>query len=434
MVTKVGVNGLLKSKLLDFRVIIFMEKKENKDIRVPYAQAVYGEEEIAAVVRVLQNPLKISPGENVQEFEKQIATLFGKAHGVMVNSGSSANLLAVEVMNLSAGDEVITPVLTFGTTVAPLIQKGLQPVFVDVVPGTYQIDIEKIEEAITPKTKALMIPSLLGNISEMDKLQAIAKKHNLYFIEDSADTLGATFKGKPTGEYADISTTSFYASHIITAAASGGMVSLDDDVLTDRVRMLSSWGRSSTLFGSHEQSEDIEKRFSGSIDDVKYDAKFVFPEVGYNFQSTEISAVFGLEQLRRLPKFTSIRMENFSRLLQFFARYEEYFILPVQHKDVKTNWLAFPLTIKPNTPFTRYEITRYLEENNIQTRPIFTGNILRQPAYSNLLGSQLTKEYPVADIIMENGFVVGCHHGLMSEQLDYLEEVFDTFIAKQTAE
>ena len=397
-------------------------------MRVPYAQAVYGEEEINAVVEVLKDPLKISPGIKVKEFETEISNTFGKKHGIMVNSGSSANLLAVESLRPESGDEVITPALTFGTTVAPLIQKGIKPIFVDVIPGTYQIDIAQIESAISPKTKALMIPSLLGNISEMDTLQEIAKKHNLILIEDSADTLGATYKGRPTGEYSDISTTSFYASHIITAAASGGMVMAHNDEVADRIKVLASWGRSSTLFGNHEQSEDINKRFAGTIDDIPYDAKFVFSEIGYNFQSNEIAAAFGLEQLKRLPGFTEKRVAHFSRLINFFVRFEEYFVLPIQHKDVKTNWLAFPLTIKKGAPFTRGEITRHLEESNIQTRPIFTGNILRQPAYKHLTQYQLTKEFPIADDIMMNGFVIGCHHGLIAEQLDYLEYTIEAFI------
>ncbi len=400
---------------------------ENKNMRVPYAQAVYGDEEIAAVNEVLKNPLKLSPGDKVKEFESKIAELFGKKYGVMVNSGSSANLVAIETLNLQDGDEVITPVLTFGTTVAPLLQKGLKPIFVDVEEGTYQIDVNKIEEAITPKTRLLMIPSLLGNIPELDKVRKLADKHNLFFIEDSCDTVGATYKGQPTGSYSDISTTSFYASHIITAAATGGMISYHDAEMADKARVFSAWGRSSTLFGNHEESEDINKRFSGDIDGIAYDAKFVFSEVGYNFQSTEISGAFGLEQLKRLPGFAETRAKHFKRLLEFFSKYENYFVLPKQYDDVVTNWLAFPVTIKDGAPFTRADITKYLEEENVQTRPIFTGNILRQPAYKHLREYN-SKEYPVADNIMTNGFVIGAHHGLSDEQMNYLETVVDIFI------
>ena len=222
--------------------------------RVPYAQAVYGTEEVQAVVAVLKNPLKISPGAACAEFEKKVAGIFGQKHGVFVNSGSSANLTALEALNLPKGSEVITPVFTFGTTVAPIVQKGLVPVFVDIEEGTYLANVDQIEAAITPKTKAIMIPSLLGNIPDLARLSKIAKKHKIPLIDDSCDTIGATFDGKPTGEYADISVTSFYASHIITAAATGGMVCMKDDSLARRARIFSAWGRESTLFGSHEKS------------------------------------------------------------------------------------------------------------------------------------------------------------------------------------
>ena len=399
-------------------------------MRVFYAQAVYGKEEIAAVNEVLATPLRIGAGARVKKFEHAIAKLFGKQYGIMVNSGSSANLLGVEALDLPNGSEVITPVLTFSTTLAPLLQKGLKPVFVDVVPGTYIIDVDKIEKAITRKTHALMIPSLLGNIPDLQKLQRIAKKHKLFFIEDSCDTLGATFEGKPTGWYSDISTTSFYASHIITAAGSGGMVCVRDAKLANKILIKSNWGRNSTLFGSYEKSEDIKKRFAGHIGRQPYDAKFVFSEIGYNLQSGELNAAFGLEQLKKLKIFSARRQSNYKRLYRFFTQYEQFFILPVQDHRVKTNWLAFPLTIRSGAPFSRMEITRYLEEHNIQTRPIFTGNVLRQPAFSALSKSTMANGYPVADEVMKSGFVIGCHHGLEEVELDYLESVVSDFLRK----
>lgn len=410
-----------------------MSKKKKSPIRVLYASAVYGKEEVAAVNEVLSNPYKIGPGERVKKFERTISQIFGKSHGIMVNSGSSANLLAVEALDLPAGSEVITPILTFSTTLAPLVQKRLTPVFVDVVPGTYVIDARKVEKAITRKTRALMIPSLLGNIPDLQKLQAIAKKHKLFFIEDSCDTLGATFAGKPTGLYSDITTTSFYASHIITAAGSGGMVCTKDTALAHTILIKSCWGRDSTLFGAYEKSEDIKKRFAGRIGAQPYDAKFVFSEIGYNFQSSELNAAFGLEQLKRLKVFTARRLNNFKRLYKFFKRYESFFILPRQDPRVVTNWLAFPLTIRPHAPFTRMEITRYLEEHNIQTRPIFTGNVLRQPAFKKLAKSVTAEQFPCADEVMQNGFLVGCHHGLKEVELKYLESVLSDFLKKHTS-
>lgn len=402
--------------------------KKTTPMRVPYAQAVYGKEEIAAVNRVLKNPNKISPGEAAASFEQKIAEVFGKKHGLFVNSGSSANLIAIEALNLPKGSEVITPVFTFATTVTPLVQKGLIPVFVDVEEGTYLADLDQVEAAITSKTRAIMIPSLLGNIPDLARLKKIAKKHSLVVIEDSCDTLGATFAGKPTGAYTDITTTSFYASHIITAGATGGMVCMSDAALARRAKVLAAWGRESTLFGTHEKSEDIAKRFSGKIDGEVYDAKFIFTEIGYNFQSTEISAAFGLEQLKRLKTFTAARKKRFAQLLKFAKGYEQYFILPRQDKRVETNWLAFPLTLRPDAPFTRAEITRYLEEQNIQTRPIFTGNILRQPAFKKVKHRKAVKEFANADYIMRNGFLIGAHHGLSDAQMNYLLATLEKFL------
>jgi CDP-6-deoxy-D-xylo-4-hexulose-3-dehydrase len=307
-------------------------------------------------------------------------------------------------------------------------------VFVDVAPGTYVVDAHKVEKAITRKTRALMIPSLLGNIPDLKKLQAIAKKYKLFFIEDSCDTLGATFAGKPTGYYSDITTTSFYASHIITAAGSGGMVCTKNTALAHKILIKSCWGRDSTLFGAYEKSEDIKKRFAGRIGAQPYDAKFVFSEIGYNFQSSELNAAFGLEQLKRLKLFTARRLRHFKRLYKFFKQYDSFFILPVQDPRAVTNWLAFPLTIRPNAPFNRMEITRYLEEHNIQTRPIFTGNVLRQPAFKKLATKSSTAaQFPVADAIMSNGFLIGCHHGLTETELIYLESVLSNFLKKHTA-
>lgn len=408
--------------------------KTKQQIRVPYAQAVYGKEEIAAVNRVLKNPNKISPGQAVTEFEQKIAAVFGKKHGLFVNSGSSANLIAFEALNLPAGSEVITPVFTFATTVAPIVQKGLVPVFVDIEEGTYLANADQIEAAITPKTKAIMVPSLLGNVPDLARLRKIAKKHGLYLIEDSCDTLGATFDGKPTGAYTDATTTSFYASHIITAGATGGMVCLNDDALARRAKVLAAWGRESTLFGMHEKSEDIKKRFAGKIDGETYDAKFIFTEIGYNFQVTELSAAFGLEQLKRLKKFGASRKKRFSELTKFAKKYERFFTLPRQHAKVETNWLAFPLTLKPGTPFTRAEITKYLEEENIQTRPIFTGNILRQPAFKGVKHRKAVKEFPVADYVMRNGFLIGAHHGLSDAQMNYLLAKLESFLSRYDAQ
>lgn len=405
-----------------------MTKSNQEKMRVPYGFSVHGKEEINAVVKVLEGNTAL--GDQTKEFESKIAALFGKKYGVMVNSGSSANLLAFELLNLPAGSEVITPILTFATVVAPIIQKGLIPVFVDVDPDTYLVNLEQVEKAITPKTKALMIPSLMGNIPNMEALAKIAKKHKLFFIEDSCDTLGGKFKGKPTGLHSHISVTSFYGSHIINGAGGGGMIMVNDPKWVDRLVVLRGWGRRSSLFGEKANSELIKNRFSGKIAGIPYDNKFIFSEIGYNFLPLELSSAFALEQFKKLPKFLSERKANFANLYEFFKQFENYFILPRQTPDTETAWLAFPLIIKPKAGFTRLDIVTFLEDNNIQTRPIFTGNILKQPGYKAIKNRQVIKDYVNSERIMRGGFVVACHHGLNNDQIEYLKGKFTEFLSK----
>jgi len=394
-----------------------------KGIRVPYALAVYDDREISAVNRVLESH-KTMLGDCTKEFEKKIAGLFGKEYGVMVNSGSSANLLAFELLNLPKGSEVVTPILTFATTVAPIIQKGLVPSFVDVEIGTYIPDAKEIRDSVTKKTKCLMIPSLIGNVPDLAAIQKIASDNGLYFVEDSCDTLGSKFDGKPTGEYSHISTTSFYGSHVITTAGGGGMICFNDANWLKRCRMLSSWGRTSAI----DETEDIQKRFSVEVDGIKYDSKFLFEEIGYNFMPLEIAAAFGLEQLNKLSSFIKKRHYNFAQLEEFFTKYKEFFILPQHLENVENNWLTFPLTIKHDAPFSRIELMTHLETNNIQTRPIFTGNLLRQPCFKNINHNSFRKNFPNADFIMKNSFLIGCHQGLEQEQIEYMKNIFSEFL------
>lgn len=398
---------------------------------IAYAAPVYGDEEIQAVVKVLQNPKHLVAGHAVKAFEDRIAKLFNKRQGVMVNSGSSANLLALEVLDIPPGREVITPALTFATTVAPIIQKGLVPVFVDVLPGYYTANIRAIRAAIGPKTAALMIPSLIGNLPDWEELQSIAHQHHIWLVEDSCDTLGASYDGTYTGWYSDISTTSFYASHIITAAGSGGMACFKDRDLARKALVIANWGRESTLFGVYEQSEEIAKRLAGKIDDMNYDAKFIFSEVGYNLQATEISAVFGLEQLKRLDDVRRARQNNFKALYNVFSKWVDLFVLPQQLPKTDTAWMAFPLTIKTDR-FKRYDLQKFLEEGGIQTRPIFTGNITRQPGFKAKLEALYPGrdwgQFPVADDIMRNGLLLGCHPLMTDANIAYIKDEVERFI------
>lgn len=395
-------------------------------MRIPYALAVHGVSEEQKVLGVLRQR-RTNLGQETIEFEKRIAKLFGKKYGVMVNSGSSANLLAVELLNLPQGSEIITPLLTFSTTIAPILKRGLIPVFTDVEEGTYIINISQIEKLITPKTKAIMVPLLFGNIPNMQKLSEIAKKNNLYLIEDSCDTLGAKFNGIPTGKFSDITTTSFFGSHIITAGGNGGMILVNSNVWRDKAKELRGWGRRSSLFG---ESEDIVKRFKTKLGGIPYDAKFIFDEIGYNLLPNEMGAAFGNAQLDKLPLFRKTREKNFKYLFDFFSQFKDIFILPKYNKDIETQWLAFPLTLKKSVPFTRLEIVTYLEKNDIQTRPIFTGNILNQPGFKNIPHKILSQGYPITNAVMERGFVIGCHHGLEEKHIERLKIVFEKFLIR----
>jgi len=398
--------------------------KDFEKMRVPYGMAVHDVEEENAVLDVIRNHKTIL-GEKVKKFESEVAKLFGKQLGIMVNSGSSANLLAFEILDIPENSEVITPILTFATTLSPIIKRDLIPVFVDVEPETYVVNIDQIEQSITSKTKALMIPSLLGNVPDLKRLRKIADDNNLIFIEDSADTLGATFDNIPTGKFSDISTTSFYGSHIITAAGEGGMICCNDKKMDEKCRVLRGWGRSSAI----NESEKIEDRFSFKLDNIPYDSKFIFEEIGYNFLPTEISAAFGLIQLKKLNRFADIRQRNFETLNSFFSS-QKFFKLPKQLPQVKTSWLAFPLTITSNAPFSRIEIVKHLESHGIQTRPVFTGNVLRQPAFEKINYKNIEKEYDVANNIMKNSFLIGCNHGLNEKHLEKIKTTFQLFLDK----
>ncbi|MBA08447.1 MAG: NarL family transcriptional regulator [Candidatus Marinimicrobia bacterium] len=398
--------------------------KNFDELRVPYGLAVHDEEEENAVLEIIKNKKTIMV-EKVKQFEKNISKIFSKKFSTMVNSGSSANLLAFEALDFPKNSEIITPILTFATTLSPIIKKELIPVFVDVEPETFIVNIDQIEESITDNTKALMIPSLLGNIPDMERLRKIADDNDLVFIEDSADTLGATFDDLSTGKFSDISTTSFYGSHIITAAGEGGMICCNDQKMDEKFKILRGWGRSSAL----NESEEIEKRFNIKLDNIPYDSKFIFEEIGYNFLPTEISAAFGLIQLKKLEKFAEIRQKNFDSLYSFFMN-QNFFRLPKQLSQVKTSWLAFPLTIENDAPFSRIEIVKYLESHGIQTRPVFTGNVLRQPAFKKINYKNSDRKFDVTNNIMKNSFLIGCNHGLNNEHIEKIKSVFQLFLDK----
>jgi len=394
--------------------------------KITYGKNVYDNKEINAVLKTLKNSTQM--GKSVSTFEKKISILFGKKYGLMVNSGSSALILALNAMNFKKGSEVITPCLNFGTAVSSIMLSNLKPILVDCETRTLQIDVKQIEKKITNKTKAILVPNLIGGIPDWKKIRKIANKYQLMVIEDSADTLGSTFNGKPTGFFSDISITSFYGSHVISCAGNGGMMLTNNKNYLEKAKVLRSWGRMSTLI---KDSENITKRLDIKLKGFDYDRKFVFSEAGYNMEPSEIGASFGLVQLNKFKNFTKLRNRNFKIHYDFFKRLNNFFITPQILKNVKTNFLAYPIILKNNTSFTRKNFQIYLEKNNIQTRPIFTGNILRHPAFNSLVSNKnRINSFKNSDYIMKHGLLIGCHQGLSNKDIEYIHKVITNFIKK----
>ena len=393
--------------------------------KISYAKTVYGQEEIDAVVKCLNESTQM--GQYSRKFERKIASLFSKKHCLYVNSGSSALYIGIEAFDFPIGSEVITPALTFSTTIGCLLKNNLIPVFTDVKHLTYCIDVEQIEPLITEKTVAILAPNLMGNLCEWSLMREIADKYNLILIEDSADTLGATINdGIPTGTFTDMSITSFYGSHIINCAGNGGALTINNDQINDKAKLLRSWGRSSSLFD--DQSEAIENRFNINLDGIDYDAKFVFEEIGYNLEGSELGAAFGLVQLNKLKSNIKVRQENFKLQCDFFKKYDYFFSLPRENKGISTAWLAFPLLIDSEAPFSRKDFQIYLEKRNIQTRVVFTGNILRQPMCKNINKRVTKRGLKNSDAVMERGVLLPLHHGMTKQMFQKLHNTIEDFL------
>lgn len=396
-------------------------------IKVYYAKAVYDKKEISAVNEVLKNPISLMNGPKVREFENKARKLFGKRYALMVNSGSSANLLALTAFNFKPGSEIITPSLTFSTTVAPIYQINCIPHFIDVLENEFTANVDQIERCINKKTVAIFIPNLLGNIADWKGIFKIAQKYNLKVIEDSADTIGYSYNNSNTGLFSDVVTTSFYGAHLITGAGFGGLVCFNDLKLYKNAKMLREYGRTSALF---TDASSIKSRFKTKIGQIEYDNKYIFSEVGYNFLPSEISAAFALEQLKKLKLIIKKRIRNFKKLKNFFIKYPFFFRIPSQKKNIKTGWLAYPILLSKNCVFKRNEFQAYLEKAGIQTRPIFSGNIIRQPMVYKKKFKKQNFSSIVSDDVMSNGVLVGCHHGLKEKEINYILNTVRNFINK----
>jgi CDP-4-dehydro-6-deoxyglucose reductase, E1 len=398
---------------------------KNLKQKISYGKNVYNHEEINAVVKTLKKTTQMS--KNVLDFESKISKIFGYKYGVMVNSGTSAIMLCLKLLNLKPNDEIIVPCLNFATPVSSILFFNLKPILVDININTLQIDEEKISKKINKKTRAIMVPNLIGNVPKWNLIKKIAKKNKLIIIEDSADTIAPRINDLPTGKYTDFGITSFYGSHVISCAGNGGMLMLKKKSHYEKARLIRSWGRLSSVVSD---SENINKRLNIKISGYEYDRKYTFGDLGFNFEPSEIGASFGLVQLKKFRSFEKKRINNFNSHLKFFKKYKKYFILPKINNNVKTNFLAYPIIIKENKFFKRKELQIFLEKNNVQTRPIFSGNLLRHPAFKCIINSKnKIKSFPNSDYIMRNGILVGCHQGLAKKQINSIQRIIVKFMS-----
>jgi CDP-6-deoxy-D-xylo-4-hexulose-3-dehydrase len=359
----------------------------------PNKKEAYGDAEIQAVIDCLNDGWLAGFGPRSVQFEKEVSELFSKKCGLFVNSGSSAILLGLNALNLEPGSEVLTPACTFSTTIAPIIQCGLKPVFCDVEIGTYVPSVQQVLEKITDKTKLIILPNLIGSKPDWKGIRE-AVGPNIILFEDSADTITSTPE-------TDMAITSFYSSHLITACGSGGMLMCNDEKYLKRATMFRDWGRIG------DNSEDVKTRFEYSIDGIPYDYKFLYGAVGYNMKSSEVNAAFGLIQISRIEEIRHKRRTIFNRYIENLKDVPEL-VLPIN--TFNTDWLAIPFMTK-----NRMELLTFLEENNIQTRVCFAGNVTRHPVYREYL-----QEFENSDRIMAEGFLLGAHHGMSIEDCDYV--------------
>lgn len=430
----------LRKEILEKTIEYYKSRFDKKEFipgktRVNYAGRVFDENEIINAVDASLD-FWLTEGRYSEKFAEIISDFLGIENILLTNSGSSANLLAFSTLTseklgdkrLKPGDEVITVAAGFPSTVAPVIQYGLTPVFVDVEISTCNIDIAMMQKAISPVTRCIFIAHTLGNPFNVDAVMELARKHDLWVIEDNCDAFGSKYKDKYTGTFGHISTISFYPAHHITTGE-GGAVCTNDPLLAQIIRSFRDWGRDCYCAGG--ESNTCGKRFSQKFGDLPqgYDHKYVYSEIGYNLKMTDIQAAIGAAQMEKLPEFCEIRKKNFNEWHRIFSKYPDYFILPEATEGTEPAWFAFIVSVRQDAPFTRDEITGYLNENLVETRNLFAGNLIKQPAY-------IDKNWRVADhltntdFIMNNTFFLGTYPGLTTEMLDYTDSIILNFINK----
>jgi len=404
---------------------------------VRYAGRVFDDKEIVALVDSSLD-FWLTAGRFTEEFESELAYFMDLEYTMLVNSGSSANLLALTALTspllgekrLQPGDEIISVAAGFPTTVNPILQNGLVPVFVDVDLGTYNANLEQITKAIAPKTRGIFLAHTLGNPYDVDALAQLAEKHNLYLIEDCCDALGSEYKGKKAGTFGHVTTFSFYPAHHITLGE-GGAVGTNDDTIAKAIKSLRDWGRD--CYCSSGENNTCGKRFTGQYGTLPqgYDHKYVYSHIGYNLKATDMQAAIGVEQLKKLPNFCQARKENFKHWSAGFEKWQDFFILPYASPEADPAWFAFPITLKENIGFSRTELTDYLSSKLIETRNLFAGNILRQPGYLDI-NHRVVGDLTNTDYIMNHTFFLGTYPGLDINQINYVLAEIQKFLDSKT--
>jgi CDP-6-deoxy-D-xylo-4-hexulose-3-dehydrase len=406
------------------------------ETRVHYAGRVYDESELVSAVNAVLD-FWLTVGPRTEAFEKGLADLLGLRRTLAVNSGSSANLLTVSALRsprleqpLEPGDEVITAAMGFPTTTAPIVQNQLVPVFVDCQLGTYNIDTEQLELALSDRTRAIFVAHMLGNPVDMEPLMDFARENSLYVIEDTCEALGSTYDRELLGTFGDMATFSFYPSHHITTGE-GGAVATNRSRLARIVCSLRDWGRDCQCTHDSPPEGACGQRFDWQIPGLEepYDHRYLYVEVGYNMKMTDVQAAIGLAQLEKLPGFVEARKQNFRKLYKGLRSYEEFLLLPIWRERADPAWFAFPLTVRPSAPFSRRDLIAFLEERNIETRLLLAGNLVRQPGFRQIEHRTVGK-LPNADRILRSSFFIGVYPGMDDARAAYVLEAFADFFKR----
>lgn len=413
----------------------FSKEEYKEGDRIPFARRIFDENELVNLVDASLD-FWLTAGRYANDFEFEFAKFMNVDHCLLVNSGSSANLVAFTTLTstklgdkrLRKGDEVITVAAGFPTTINPIIQNGLIPVFVDVELSTYNIKIEDLQSALSNKTRAIMIAHTLGNPFDLDSIMKFAKDNNLYVIEDCCDAVGSTYKGKMVGTFGHLATVSFYPAHHMTMGE-GGAVLTNDPKLMKIATSFRDWGRD--CYCGPGSDNTCGRRFSMQYGKLPagYDHKYVYSHIGYNLKVTDMQAAVGMAQLEKLPGFIEKRKENFKKIYGKLVNFEEYLILPKATDKSEPSWFGFPITVKENSKFSRNDLTIYLEKNLIMTRLLFAGNITKQPAYLDIECRVIGDLYNT-DYIMNNTFFIGVYPGINDEQIEYISNKFEEFFCE----